>query len=57
MSSVHWERFGSWLRRQRHLADMTQKQLADKAGIHEVQLARIEKGESGTKRDTVAALD
>lgn len=56
MSSTHWERFGSWLRQQRRLADLTQKNLADMAGIHEVQLARIEKGESGTKRDTVLAL-
>ena len=52
----HWKDFGSWIRIQRKLADLTQDQLAKKAGIHAVQLARIEKGESGTRRDTVLAL-
>lgn len=52
----HWEQFGAWIRKSRRDAELTQKQVAQKAEIHEVQLARIEKGESGTKRDTVIAL-
>jgi transcriptional regulator with XRE-family HTH domain len=52
----HWEQFGAWLRKLRRDAELTQKQVAEGAGIHEVQLARIEKGESGTKRETVIAL-
>lgn len=56
MLPSHWKDFGSWIRIQRKLADLTQDQLAKKAGIHAVQLARIEKGESGTRRETVLAL-
>lgn len=52
----HWENFGAWVRQTRRMADLTQKRVAEKAGIHEVQVARIEKGESGTKRETVIAL-
>ena len=51
-----WVQFGAWLRRMRKMSDLTQKAVADAAGIHEVQLARIEKGESGTKRETVIAI-
>lgn len=54
--STHWQEFGQWLRQQRRLAELTQSQVARKAGIHTVQVARIEKGESGTKRDTVMQL-
>lgn len=52
----HWEQFGSWIRKMRRDAELTQKDVSKKAGIHEVQIARIEKGESGTKRDTVIAI-
>jgi len=52
----HWEEFGAWIRKMRRDAELTQKQVATKAEIHEVQLARIEKGESGTKRETVIAI-
>lgn len=52
----HWEQFGAWIRKLRRESELTQKQLAEKAGIHEVQLARIEKGESGTRRETVILI-
>lgn len=51
-----WVKFGAWLRTQRKLADMSQGQLATKAGVHEVSIGRYEKGESGARRDTVIAL-
>jgi transcriptional regulator with XRE-family HTH domain len=54
--NTRWEQFGSWLRKMRRDADLTQAQVAKRAGIHEVQVARIEKGESGTKRETVIQL-
>ena len=37
-------------------AHLTQAVVAAKVGIHVVQLARIESGDSGTKRDTVIAI-
>lgn len=52
----HWKQFGSWLRRQRRNANLSQKALAEAIGISEVQLARIEKGESGTRRGTVIEI-
>lgn len=51
-----WQEFGPWLRSQRELTGKARKQVADAVGIHTVQLARIETGESGTKRDTLDAL-
>jgi transcriptional regulator with XRE-family HTH domain len=56
LDNSHWQEFGAWLRRERRGADLTQAQVAKRAGIHEVQVARIEKGESGTKRETVMQL-
>jgi transcriptional regulator with XRE-family HTH domain len=56
LPKAHWEQFGAWVRKMRREADLTQKQVADQAGIHEVHVARIEKGESGTKRETVLLL-
>src|SRR5436190_1719812 len=53
---AHWQAFGKWLRAQRRAADLTQDQVATRAGIHVLQVGRIEKGESGTKRETVLAL-
>ncbi len=49
IQKTHWEQFGAWIRKARRDANLTQKNVADSTGIHEVQLARIEKGESGTK--------
>lgn len=51
-----WKHFGKWIRGQRRAADLTQEQVAKRAGIHALQVGRIEKGESGTKRDTVMNL-
>lgn len=51
-----WQEFGPWLRSQRERSGKTRKQVATAIGIHVVQLARIETGESGTKRDTLDAL-
>lgn len=56
LPKTHWEQFGAWIRKMRRESELTQKQLAEKAGIHEVQLARIEKGESGTRRETVILI-
>lgn len=52
----HWETFGSWLRKMRRAADLSQAEVARRAHISENQVARIEKGESGTRRETVIAL-
>lgn len=51
-----WQVFGPWLRSQRERAGKPRKQVAAAIGIHAVQLARIESGESGTKRETLDAL-
>lgn len=51
-----WKEFGPWLRRQREMSGKQRKWVADEIGIHPVQLARIETGESGTRKDTLDAL-
>lgn len=51
-----WRVFGPWLRGQRERSGKARKQVAAAVGIHAVQLARIESGESGTKRETLDAL-
>lgn len=60
MSSVstenHWKQFGQWIRKMRKAAGLTQVQVSSGAEITDVQLARIEKGESGTKRDTAISI-
>lgn len=48
--------FGQWIKQQREDLRYSQREIAKKAGIHEIQLGRIEKGESGTKYDTVISL-
>ncbi|MDQ4123138.1 MAG: thiamine pyrophosphate-dependent enzyme [Acidobacteriota bacterium] len=48
--------FGAWLRQQRETRGLTQARAAQAVGIHVNQLARIEKGESGTKKATVSAI-
>lgn len=55
-TETHWQQFGKWLKTKRIEAKLTQVQVANKAGITDVQYARIEKGESGTKRETVIEL-
>jgi transcriptional regulator with XRE-family HTH domain len=47
---------GSWLFTHRKKADLTQSQAAKKAGISRTQWARIESGESGTKRNQIPSL-
>ena len=57
-----WVSFGSWVREQRKKARLTRAQvcadetLANKQWIHVVQLARIEAGESRTRREVVERL-
>lgn len=48
--------FGAWLKAQRKLTGLSQKKVADEVPMDRVQLARIESGESGTKRDTVIGI-
>ena len=48
--------FGAWLRREREARGLTQARAAQTIGIHVNQLARIEKGDSGTKQATAAAF-
>lgn len=55
-NSELWIQFGAWLRTQRKLANMSQDELSRRAGVHEVSVARYEKGESGARRDTVINL-
>lgn len=50
------QEFGPWLRSQRERAGKARKSVAAAIGIHTVQLARIEAGESGTRRETLDAL-
>lgn len=51
-----WEKFGRWLQAERERAGLSQQQVAAHAGIHVVQLSRIENGRSGAKRETVIAI-
>ena len=48
--------FGRWLRQQRRTNGISQKFVAEKAGITVTQLSRIENGRSSTRRDTVIHL-
>jgi len=48
--------FGAWLRREREARGLTQARAAQTIGIHVNQLARIEKGDSGTKQATATAF-
>lgn len=51
-----WQRFGQWYAAQIRDAGITQKEAAERAGIHEVQMSRIVTGASGTKRETIPLL-
>lgn len=48
--------FGEWLQIQRKSAGLTQENIAEAVPMDRVHLARIEKGESGTKRDTAIKI-
>jgi transcriptional regulator with XRE-family HTH domain len=49
-------RFAGRLAELRTAAGLTQQQLADKAGLHRVQIARLETGQQGASWETVLAL-
>jgi transcriptional regulator with XRE-family HTH domain len=51
-----WERFGPWLQAEREATGVSQADAAKAAGLHVVQLSRIENGRSGAKRETVIAV-
>lgn len=46
-------RFGRNLWRQRRRADLSQQELADLAGLHRVDLGRVERGEQLPRLDTI----
>ena len=56
MAEERWREFGAWLSGEREKTEVIQKTAAKKAGIHAVQLSRIENGSSGVKRETVIDL-
>jgi transcriptional regulator with XRE-family HTH domain len=53
MASPLAVRFGRNLRRQRRRADLSQEELADLAGLHRVDLGRVERGEQLPRLDTI----
>jgi transcriptional regulator with XRE-family HTH domain len=53
MASPLAVRFGRNLWRQRRRADLSQQELADLAGLHRVDLGRIERGEQQPRLDTI----
>lgn len=53
MASVLAVRFGRNLLRQRRRADLSQEELADLAGLHRVDLGRVERGEQLPRLDTI----
>jgi transcriptional regulator with XRE-family HTH domain len=53
---ARWPVFGAWVREHRLRLKKTQKEIAKEAGITDVQLSRIENGESGTRHETILAL-
>jgi transcriptional regulator with XRE-family HTH domain len=55
-SASLWEDFGAWVKERREVKRLTQGKAASLAGIDRQQWYRIEKGKSGTKRDTVIAI-
>lgn len=48
--------FGNEIRRIRKKQDLSQKQLADKAGIWQETISKIENGAGGTKLETLFVL-
>jgi transcriptional regulator with XRE-family HTH domain len=51
-----WEEFGTWVRKGRRAADLTQAAVAKGVGLSTMQVLRIEKGYGGTRRETVVSL-
>jgi transcriptional regulator with XRE-family HTH domain len=56
MTEEEWQAFGAWFKHQREAAGVSQVRAAKEAGIHVVQLSRIENGHSGVKRDNLMLL-
>lgn len=56
MGKNAWEGFGSWLKRERGKADVSQKMLAEGVPLHMVQISRLENGHSCPKRATVIKI-
>lgn len=50
------ERFGANLKRQRRLADMSQDEVAFRAGVHRTEVSQLERGLRHARVDTVAKL-
>jgi DNA-binding XRE family transcriptional regulator len=50
------ERFGENLRRQRRLTDMSQDEVAFRAGVHRTEISQLERGLRHARVDTVAKL-
>lgn len=48
--------FGGWFKAERESRGISQKYVAEKVGVTVTQLSRIERGLSGTRRDTVISL-
>ncbi len=51
-----WENWGKWFAAQRRAADLTQMEVAKKAGLERTHLSDIENGKTGSKRETVRKL-
>ncbi len=51
-----WLAFGTWLQRERELAEVSQADAAKATPIHVIQLSRIENGHSGVKAGTLESL-
>ena len=56
MTSDEWQAFGSWLQKERELADVSQAVAAEKAEMHVVHLSKIENGHSGIRRQNLLRL-
>jgi transcriptional regulator with XRE-family HTH domain len=56
MPASRWTLFGPWLQGQREQADVSQSEIGRRAGIHKIQLSRIENGHSGVKRETLERI-
>lgn len=50
------QRFGKNLARQRRLADMSQDEVAFRAGVHRTEVSQLERGLRHARVDTVAKL-
>jgi transcriptional regulator with XRE-family HTH domain len=56
MSQVFVKKFGDNVKKVREDQDMTQEELANKAGLHRTQISLIERGERAPRLDTIERL-